>query len=199
MAPLLEKVLAVMNLKNIQNTFGRVLKQRNFAYMVSGLLLISNGGLALKVMTQDEYWILIPWPETHKRLPVSRTTFSDPYLIEWADNLTSRLLTMNPHTADQRVYEFLLVAENANGLADKLKRQAQQLKDEHISTAFYPKQFHHQRDSHQLWVTGDFHTFFGRDRHPVIQSRTVVLTYRRGPQGVILIKDFYYEEDPVNP
>jgi type IV conjugative transfer system protein TraE len=183
-----------MNLKNIQNTFSQVLKQRNFAYVVSGVLLVTNMVLAYKVISHDETWILIPWPETHKRLSVSRTTFSDPYLIEWADTLTSRLLTMNPKTADQRVYEFLLVTESSAGLETKLKAQAQKLKQENLSTAFYPREYQHKKDTRQLWVTGDFHTFFGSDKSPVIQQRTVVLTYRKGPLGVILVQDFNYED-----
>jgi TraE protein len=91
-----------MNLKNIQNNLTHVLKQRNFAYGVSAVLLLGNILLSVKVMTQDEHWILIPWPETDKRLPLSRSNFSDTYLMDWADALTSRLLTMNPQTADQR-------------------------------------------------------------------------------------------------
>lgn len=183
-----------MNLKNIQNTFSQVLKQRNFAYVVSSVLLLTNISLTYKVISHDETWILIPWPETHKRLPLSRTTFSDPYLIEWADTLTSRLLTVNPKTADQRVFEFLLVTESSSGIEKKLKAQAQKLKDENISTAFYPRDYQHKKDSRQLWVTGDFHIFFGSDKNPVIQKRTVVLTYRKGPQGVILVQDFNYED-----
>lgn len=182
-----------MNLKNIQNTFAHVLRQRNFAYVVCGVLLASNGVLSVKVMTQDEHWILIPWPEIDRRLPLSRSNFSDTYLMDWADSLTSRLLTMNPQTADQRIYEFLRVAESASGLEDRLKKKAQQIKEENISTAFYPREYQIKKEAHQIWVTGDFHTFFGRDKSPVIQKKTVALTYRKGAKGVILVKDFYYE------
>jgi len=191
----MEEVLAVMNLKNIQNNLTHVLKQRNFAYGVSAVLLLGNILLSVKVMTQDEHWILIPWPETDKRLPLSRSNFSDTYLMDWADALTSRLLTMNPQTADQRVYEFLRVAESTGGLEERLKKKARQLKDENISTAFYPRDYAIKKEAHQIWVTGDFHTFFGRDKNPVVQKKTVVLTYRKGAKGVILVKDFYYEGD----
>ena len=182
-----------MNIKHLQTTLSGVLKQRNFAYVVSSILLLTNGILAYKVMSQDEHCILIPWPETHKRLPVSRTTYTEPYLIEWADSLTSRLLIMNPQTADQRVYEFLLVAESAGSLSTKLKAQASKLKQENISTAFYPKSYEHDAVSKRMWVKGDFHTFFGGDRSPIIQQKTVVLTYRKGHLGMILVKDFNYE------
>ena len=187
-----------MNLKNRQNTFVHVLKQRNFAWVVSAVLLASNLLLSVRVMTQDEQWILIPWPETDKRLPLSRSNFSDKYLIDWADSLTSRLLTMNPQTADQRVYEFLRDCESASGLEDRLKKKAQRHKDENISTAFYPRDYAVRKEAQQIWVTGDFHTFFGRDKNPVIQKKTVVLTYRKGTQGIILVKDFYYENDNDN-
>ena len=189
----MEKVLAIMNLKNIQKTVAHVAKQRNFAWVVSAFLLASNVLLSAKIMMQDEQWILIPWPETDKRLPLSRSNFSEKYLIDWADALTSRLLTVNPQTADQRIYEFLSVAESRGSLEEKLKKKAQELKDENISTAFYPRDYAVRKEAQQIWVTGDFHTFFGRDKNPVVQKKTVVLTYRKGAKGVILVKDFYYE------
>jgi type IV conjugative transfer system protein TraE len=189
----MEKVLAVMNLNNIQKTVAHVAKQRNFAWVVSAFLLASNVLLSAKIMMQDEQWILIPWPETDKRLPLSRSNFSEKYLIDWADALTSRLLTVNPQTADQRIYEFLSVAESRGSLEEKLKKKAQELKDENISTAFYPRDYAIRKEAQQIWVTGDFHTFFGRDKNPVVQKKTVVLTYRKGSKGVILVKDFYYE------
>lgn len=181
-----------MNLKNLQYTLSHILKQRNFAWGVSAVLLTGNLLLSVKVMTQDEHWILIPWPEVDRCLPLSRSNFSDTYLMDWADSLTSRLLTMNPQTADQRVYEFLRVTESASGLGEKLKKKAQRLKDENISTAFYPRDYAIKKEAHQIWVTGDFHTFFGRDKNPVIQKKTVVLTYRKGARG------FYYEGDHEN-
>jgi hypothetical protein len=96
----MEKVLAIMNLKNIQKTVAHIAKQRNFAWVVSAFLLASNVLLSAKIMMQDEQWILIPWPETDKRLPLSRSNFSEKYLIDWADALTSRLLTVNPQTSE---------------------------------------------------------------------------------------------------
>ena len=191
----MEEVLAVMNLTNLQKTVAHVMKQRNFAWVVSAFLLTSNVLLSAKIMTSDEQWILIPWPETDKRLPLSRSNFSDKYLMDWADALTSRLLTVNPQTADQRIYEFLSVAESRGSLEEKLKAKAQELKDENISTAFYPRDYAIKKETHQIWVTGDFHTFFGRDKNPVVQKKTVVLTYRKGAKGVILVKDFYYENE----
>lgn len=182
-----------MNLHHLSQNFSGALKQRNFAYVVSAALLMSNGFLCFKVMTQDEHWVIIPWPETDRRLPLSRHNMTDRYLIDWADSLTSRLLTMNPQTADQRLYEFLLVAENSGALEAKLKKQVQRLKTEGISTAFYPRDYALKKDAQQVWVTGDFQTFFGKDAHPVIQKRTVVLAYRKAAKGCLLVTDFYYE------
>ena len=193
MAAFSQEVLAAMNLKHLSHNFSHVLKQRNFAYMVSGVLLLCNVFLSLKVMNQDDHWVIIPWPETDRRLPLSRHNLTDRYLIDWADGLTGRLLTMNPKTADQRMYEFLLVTESSGGIEDKLKKQVQSLKSENISTAFYPRDYAVKKDARQVWVTGDFHTFFGKDKSPVIQKRTVVLTYRTSARGCILVKDFFYE------
>jgi len=91
------------------------------------------------------------------------------------------------------MYEFLLVTESSGGIEDKLKKQVQSLKSENISTAFYPRDYAVKKDARQVWVTGDFHTFFGKDKSPVIQKRTVVLSYRTSARGCILVKDFFYE------
>jgi len=184
-----------MNLKHLSHNVSRLLRQRNFAALICGALMLSNVFLSLKVMNQDDHWVIIPWPETDRRLPLSRHNLTDRYLIDWADGLTSRLLTMNPQTADQRMYEFLLVTESSGGLEAKLKKQVDALKSENLSTAFYPRDYAVKKDARQVWVTGDFHTFFGKDKSPVIQKRTVVLTYRTSARGCILVKDFFYEGD----
>jgi type IV conjugative transfer system protein TraE len=194
-AALSQEVLAAMNLKHLSHNVSRLLRQRNFAALICGALMLSNVFLSLKVMNQDDHWVIIPWPETDRRLPLSRHNLTDRYLIDWADGLTSRLLTMNPQTADQRMYEFLLVTESSGGLEAKLKKQVDALKSENLSTAFYPRDYAVKKDARQVWVTGDFHTFFGKDKSPVIQKRTVVLTYRTSARGCILVKDFFYEGD----
>jgi type IV conjugative transfer system protein TraE len=182
-----------MNLKHFSHTLSRMIKQRNFSALVTVVLLASNLLLCVKVMNQDDHWVIIPWPETDRRLPLSRHNLTDRYLIDWADGLTSRLLTMNPQTADQRLYEFLLITESSGTIEAKLKKQVETLKSENISTAFYPREYAVKKDARQVWVTGDFHTFFGKDTRPVIQKRTVVLTYSTNGKGCILVKHFFYE------
>jgi hypothetical protein len=44
-------------------------------------------------------------------------------------------------------------------------------------------------------VTGDFHTYFGSDKAPVVQSKVIILTYVRGTGGIFLLQDFDMSEE----
>src|SRR5690349_12080107 len=54
------EVLPFMNLEHLHHRFADLLKQRKLAYLLSGVLLLSNVCLSCKVMLQDEHWVIIP-------------------------------------------------------------------------------------------------------------------------------------------
>ena len=187
-----------MKLSHLQMSVREALRHRNFAYMVSGLLLMSNLGLVFKVWKQEEHWILIPQIETDHRLPLSSTHYSEAYVLEWADSLVRNFLTVNPQTVDRRLYELLLLAEQSSALQERFKKEAKALKQDNVSTVFYPKEHNLNHETHQVWVKGEHQTYFGRDKAPISREKTFVVTWKRGPRGVILLKDFY-EENPDEP
>lgn len=187
-----------MKLLNVHTSVREALRRRNFSYVISGVLLVSNLILAVKVWRQEEHWILIPQIETDHRLSLSSSHYSDGYVLEWADSLVRNFLTVNPQTVDRRLYELLLLAEKSSFLAERLKKEAKVLKQDNVSTVFYPKEHHLNQHTRQVWVRGEHQTFFGRDKAPVSREKTYVVTWKRGPRGVILLKDFYEEQNDEN-
>ena len=182
-----------MKLSHLQLSVREALRHRNFAYMVSGVLLLGNLGLTLKIWKQEEHWILIPQIETDHRLPLSSSQYSEAYVLEWADSLVRNFLTVNPQTVDRRLYELLLLAEQSSALQEYVKKEVKALKQDNVSTVFYPKEHSLNAQTQKVWVKGEHQTYFGRDKAPISREKTYVVTWKRGPRGVILLKDFYEE------
>jgi conjugal transfer pilus assembly protein TraE len=185
-----------MDFKNFQMTLSEALRRRNFAYTMCAVLGISNLLLCGVISRHEEHWTLFPWPANGTPdLEVSSSDFSDTYLREMADRLTSRLLTMNPQTVDHRLQEFTYFTRHSGSLLKKLEGHASKIKNESISTVFYPKEFSIERKKQRIHVMGDFHTYFGSDKAPVVQSKVIILTYVRGTGGIFLLQDFDMSEE----
>jgi conjugal transfer pilus assembly protein TraE len=177
-----------MKLQFKSQTLQQVLQQRTFAYGVCVVLLLSNLLLVVKLFTSDEHWILIPQFDRERRVGVSKENFSQEYLVSWADSILSDLMTVNPASIEAKTRRFLAVSSEYYGsLKDKMATQAKRIKDEQISTVFYPKSFEVDHGHHTVTVQGDFLTFFGQDKKPVSATKTFILSFRKGDNGVILV------------
>lgn len=182
-----------MDFKNFQMTFQEALRKRNFAYTLCAILGISNILLCGLLSRHEDRWLLFPFPDGD-RLEVTPSKFSDDYLQAMADRITTRLLTMSPETIEQRLQEFAGLTIHSGALRKKLEQHTHKIKEERVSTVFYPKDFHIEREKKKIHVSGDFYTFFGTDRVPVIQKQTIVLSYGRGINGIFILKDFDMKE-----
>ncbi len=179
-----------MNFSFRQLSFSKVLKQRNFAFCVSGVLLVSNLLLCLKILTHEENWALIPQFNIDHRSYISSSSFSDEYLIDWADALLRDWLSVNPSTVEQKSRRFLEITSSSYGsLLESIKKTVKKVKEERLSTVFYPKTWEVNQAKNQVHVTGDFLTYFGHDKAPIRAIKTFIVKYERGPHGVILCSD----------
>ena len=173
-----------------QETLAQLLQQRNFAFCVSGVLLVANLFLSIKVLTHEENWALIPQFDIERRSYVSSSSFSDEYLIDWADALLRDWLTVNPSTVEQKARRFLEIsAQNYGDLRQTIQKTVGRVKQERLSTVFYPKSWEIDQPKKRIQVTGDFLTYFGHDRAPIRTYETFWVSYKRGPHGVILCTD----------
>lgn len=177
----------------LQNKYlTRAIQQRNYAYVVSSVLLLSNLMLVSKVIFTEEQWVLVPQFDTDHRIPLRRSLYSNEYITNWAEGLLVSILTSNESTIDRRIQEFLiLTTESHNRLRKKLKEDAKRMKEDRISTAYYPKHFTINRSKSLVHIKGEFQTFFGGDKKPISQEKTFALVWKSGPRGLLLIDDLY--------
>lgn len=177
----------------LQNKYlTKAIQQRNYSYIVSSILLLSNVMLVAKVLFMEEHWVLVPQFDTDHRIPLRRSDFSDEYIREWSEGVITRILTANEANIEHRIHQFLiLTTESHNSLRKKLKDDAKRMKEERISTAFYPKHFTINRTQSLIHIKGEFQTFFGGDKKPISQEKTFALVWKTGPRGLLLIDDLY--------
>lgn len=187
-----------MNFSFRQESLAKLLQQRNFALCVAGVLLGSNLLLSLKVMTHQENWVLIPQFDTEHRSYISSSSFSQEYIIDWADALLRDWLTVNPSSVEQKARRFLEISSNGyGGLQEQIKNTVKKVKEERLSTVFYPKEWKVNQQDNTIQVIGDFLTYFGHDRAPITKRESFTVHYIRGPHGVILCADVVRDGDKI--
>lgn len=164
--------------------------------ITSGVLLLSNIILALFVFTHDETWILIPQSNVDEKITAKRSDWSDHYLNTWADAIVLSAFTVNPETVHLRHEDLLKISKSGRGvLAGFLEKESKIIREEKMTTAFYPKSFEINRDKKEIHVAGVLHVYFGRDRQPITKDKTYMLGYERGPHGVILLSSLKEKKD----
>lgn len=169
----------------------KLVRQRNFSYVVVAALLVCNAILASVCFMKVEKIIVIPsLQDITKKYEIHGNEFSDNYLVDWANALISNLLTANPDTVDRKIKSFLEWAVHESDLSSALKKNTQIIKQDKISTVFYPKDFVVNRDQSQIKIKGDFFAYLGRDKSPVVAEKTYLLGYQILPNGIIGITEF---------
>lgn len=173
------------NLKSAQ-------KNLKLALIICGCLGVSNLSLLIACLNKAEHFLLIPQESPGKRIGLSTDNFSKEYLTKWADSLTRGLLTNNSDTIEKHQKEFLNLSTSSSygDLRHQFREEARRIKKSGLSTAFYPKEFEINHEARTVKVTGLLHTYFGKDKTPVIETRTFLIGWQRGAGGVILVNQF---------
>ena len=180
-----------MNFELRQEHFQKTLRQRNFAYVISGGLLLANILLSIKALHHEERWVLIPQFEIAQTYTIQGDQYDEHYLEHWAGALTQDFLTVNPSTVDQAMERFLKIASTQYGqIKPNIEALAKEIKDNQITTAFYPKEFKIDTSNHVVDVTGTFMTWFGREKPPIVQNKTFLVGWKPGPKGILLASQF---------
>ncbi len=147
--------------------------------------------VVVKLIMGETHVVLVPQYKSSQPLNVRTDMFCEAYVAKWAEGVLLHLLTISPETVDERIDDTLRIAAGSSvgSLRDQLVREATRIKRDHVSTVFYPKDTHVDSKNRTVTVTGQFHTWFGVDQKPVIQPKTWRLMWKRGHQGVILLKE----------
>ena len=181
----------------LKHTLAELLRQRNFAYLVALGLLVINSVLALAFFSKDTRIVVVPNMATpDKRYEFKGEAVNEAYLIDWADQLLTTLLCVNPHTVERKTKLVLEWTISSTALPEKLIKQAKALKRDHISTAFYPKDFIIDRDAQEIRVKGTFVAYMGQGS-PVVSEKTYALGWKvlgNGTMGLSHLKEQHHED-----
>lgn len=178
-----------MNFVYAKATLTSALKQRDLALWCCAGLTVTNMGLAFKLMGSEEHWVLMPQYQDEHRLEVTKSKFSNEYLIDWAAGILNIILCANPDSIDWKISQILKISLNNYGpLKEQLQKEAQKIKEDKISTAFYPNSFKVNQATRTIEVTGEHSSWFGGDTAPVIIPKTFQVSWAVRSHGVILLE-----------
>lgn len=187
----MEEDLAAMKFSFNQQTLHNVLKQRDLALWSCIGLVGINALLVLKVINQEEHWVIFPQENVDHRIELTVSKFSDEYFIDWASGVLNILLCVNPDSIDWKTKQILkITTERYGNLKETLLEEAKSIKADKISTVFYPKKFEVEQSQQTITVIGEHVAYFGKDSVPVVSEKTYKLVWVSSQHGVILLQDF---------
>ena len=173
-----------------QQTLQNVLKQRDLALWSCFGLVAINALLVLKLINQEEHWVIFPQENVDHRIELTASKFSDEYFIDWASGVLNTILCVNPDSIDWKTKQILkITTERYGNLKEVLLDEAKSIKADKISTAFYPKTFEVEQSKQMITVVGEHVAYFGKDAVPVVTEKTYQLMWVSSQHGVILLKD----------
>ena len=185
-----------MNFTFTKATLVSSLRQRNVALWSCLGLSLANLVLVLKVSHMEEHWVLMPQYDDEHRLEVTRSKYSDAYLIDWATGILTTLLCANPDSIDWKISQILKISRSNYGqLKQKLQAESRRIRQDQVSTAFYPGSYKVNAPGNTIEVSGEHSAWFGRDSAPVITHKTFRLAWAIHGHGVILLEDFQEIKD----
>lgn len=130
-------------------------------------LLAANIILSMKIAGTDttEKTIITP-PTIERPFWVKGAETSPEYLEEMARYLSTLVLNVTPKSIDANIDIFLrYVSPEAHGeIRTRMAVQAERLKRDDVSTAFYPVSYQTRTKTRQTMITGDFITLIGKQR-----------------------------------
>lgn len=127
-------------------------------------LLVANILLAMTIAGTDttEKIVIVP-PTIERPFWVRGSELSPEYLEEMSRYLSTLVLNVTPKSIDANIDIFLrYVAPEAHGdLRTRMAVQAERLKRDDVTTAFYPVGYQTRASTRQVVITGDFVTMVG--------------------------------------
>jgi type IV conjugative transfer system protein TraE len=186
---LLEKEVLGMNFSFARKTLASALKQRDLALWCCVGLTLTNMVLAFKLAGTEEHWVLMPQYHDEHRLEVTKSKYSDEYLMDWAAGILNAILCANPDSIDWKISQLLKISLNNYGpLKEQLKGEAQKIKQDKISTVFYPNSFKVNQAKRTVEVAGEHSVYFGGDSAPIVTKKTFQVSWAIRSHGVILLE-----------
>lgn len=185
----LGKEMEIMNFKFYQKSLADALREKNVAIYACIGLGLSNIIMAGSLAMRAENIVLVPMFNVDHRLSIQGGKFNDTYFVDWADSVLKSILMVNPDNVDWKIKEILRISSNDYGdIKKSLEDEANRIKNNGLSTVFYPKEFSVNQKSQTVLVRGQYMAYLGREKKPIIKDKTYELSWVINNQGVVLVK-----------
>lgn len=178
-----------MNFNYTKQTLASALRKRDLALWGFVVSTVTNMALVFKLMGTEEHWVLMPQYQDEHRLEVTKSKYSDDYLIDWAAGILNVILCANSDSIDWKISQLLKISlHNYGPLKEQLQEEAKKIRHDKISTVFYPNSFKVNQAKRTVEVTGEHSTYFGGDSAPIITKKTFQVSWAVRSHGVILLE-----------
>ncbi len=179
-----------------QQSIQELVQYNRWLLAFSGLLTLAVFILSVLLFSKDEHWILIPATSPDQRLELSSKGFGETYLKAWASYVMQTLMTTSNDTIDAQIDEIKVISSNSEVLTSFFEKHRSFVKGSNIQSVFFPKKItvgQSLTDASQLTdvveVSGLFRYWLGTSDQVVSLEKTYRLTYKRGPNDVLLLKN----------
>ena len=177
-----------------QQALKDLMQYNRWLLIITAVLAVTSALLTLKVVNQQERWVMIPMNDTSKRMVVSSKGYSEIYLREWAFDVMQTLMTTSHDTIEAQVESVKLIARDSTALNQFFKQHISFVKGSNIHSVFFPKKVTFPVS--EVCVSGLFRYWLGSSAESISQEKTYCLTYVRGPKEVLLLKDVKEQIEP---
>lgn len=130
-------------------------------------LLVANILLAMTIAGTDttEKTVIVP-PTIERPFWVKGTETSAEYLEEMSRYLSTLVLNVTPKSIDANIDIFLryVAPETHGAIRTRMAVQAERLKRDDVTSAFYPVGYQTRAEKRQVVITGDFVTTVGKQQ-----------------------------------
>ena len=134
---------------------GKLIKQRNTSLVFAVVVLITNILLGIKILWHSDRIVVVP-PEIRKEFWVEGNRASSTYLEQMSLYFTKQMLDMTPETAGEIRTTILrhVASGYYSAFSQNLIEQEKYLKDNSITTIFFPKSIRVDEKNKAVKVTG---------------------------------------------
>jgi conjugal transfer pilus assembly protein TraE len=172
-----------------QQSLAEIAKYHKGLFFTCIALSVANILLVLKLYCAEERWVLIPTANTEKRLEVSTRGYGESFIKEWAMEVITILMTTDSENVERGIAKIRDVSSVNNALDEFFKTHSSFVKGSKISSVFFPKEVLFDDENQAAIVIGAFKYWFAESETPVSQDRAYRLSYKRGINGVLLLKE----------
>lgn len=180
-----------MNLSVARSEIEKMFSQRNgYLTLAAGaIVLCFLQSLIIFALIGREKIVIVP-PSIEKRFWISAQGASAEYLSEMSAFFVNLRLNMTPDSVFYQHELLLHYVDPAfyNAVKAELVKESDKIKDQHISTVFYPVNIKVDAKKLIAIIEGDFKPFVGEVAMPV--KRTTYKISYRFDDGKLLVKSF---------